>query len=96
MLVALTTSGRSSNIVAAVEAARDGGLTTWGLTGPGPNPVSGLCDDAICVDAPATATVQEIHQIVLHLLCAAVDHELGTSSGVGVEQLEEVVRRGLG
>ena len=79
VLLALTTSGESTNVVAAVEAAIDGGLLTWALTGRRPNAVSDLVDDAICVDADATATVQEIHQIVVHLLCAAVDREVGAA-----------------
>ena len=77
VLVVLTTSGRSPNIAAAVEAALEGGLTAWALTGPRPNPVCSLADDAVCVDAQATATIQEVHQVVVHLLCAAVDVELG-------------------
>jgi D-sedoheptulose 7-phosphate isomerase len=76
VLLALTTSGRSPNILAGVLAALDGGLTAWALTGPPPNPVCDMAVDAICVDAPLTATIQEIHQIALHLLCAAVDAEV--------------------
>ena len=79
VLIALSTSGSSANVVAAVEAALAEGLTTWALTGPRPNPVSGLCDDALCVQAPSAATVQEIHQVVLHLLCAAVDRAVGSA-----------------
>ena len=78
-LVVLTTSGRSPNVLAAVEAAAHGGLTSLALTGPAPNPVCEAADDAFCVDAPAAATVQEIHQIVVHLLCAAVDVEVSAS-----------------
>ncbi|HEX2046518.1 MAG TPA: SIS domain-containing protein [Acidimicrobiales bacterium] len=73
VLVALSTSGSSRNVLAAVEAAHQRGLTTWALTGRAPNPLAACCDDAVCVDAPATATVQEVHQIVVHLLCAAFD-----------------------
>jgi D-sedoheptulose 7-phosphate isomerase len=76
VLIALTTSGRSANVLAAVECAHECGLTTWALTGPPPNPVCDAAEDAICVDAPLTATVQEIHQIAVHLLCAAVDAEI--------------------
>jgi D-sedoheptulose 7-phosphate isomerase len=79
VLLVLTTSGRSANVLAAVEAALAGGLTSWALTGPAPNPVAELADDAVCVDAEATPTVQEIHQIAIHLLCASVDVELGVS-----------------
>ena len=77
VLFALTTSGRSANVLAALEAAADGGLTTWAVTGAAPNPAGELADDALCVDARSTATVQEVHLIVVHLLCAAVDRELG-------------------
>ncbi|MFL5931845.1 MAG: SIS domain-containing protein [Gaiellaceae bacterium] len=86
VLVALSTSGRSPNIVAALEAARVGGVTTWALTGSAPNPACELADDAVCVDAPATATIQEIHQVVVHLLCAAVDEELGFATAPDVRE----------
>jgi D-sedoheptulose 7-phosphate isomerase len=79
VLVALSTSGRSPNVLAAVEVARGCALTTWALTGRRPNPLADACDDAVCADAPATATVQEVHQIVVHLLCAAFDREVGVS-----------------
>ena len=76
VLIALTTSGRSANVLAAVHAALAGGLNAWAFTGPPPNPVCDTAEDAICVDAPMTATIQEIHQIAVHLLCAAVDAEI--------------------
>lgn len=73
VLVAISTSGCSTNVLAAVEAARQGGMTTWGLTGPRPNPLALVCDDLVCIDAATTATVQEVHLVVVHLLCAAFD-----------------------
>jgi D-sedoheptulose 7-phosphate isomerase len=76
VLVALSTSGRSPNVLAAVEAAEDAGMTTWGLTGRPGNPLARACDDALCVDSPHTATVQEIHQVAIHLLCAAFEGAL--------------------
>jgi len=76
VLVALSTSGRSANVLAAVDAAADAGLTTWALSGRPGNPLAERCDDALCVDSPHTATVQEIHLIAVHLLCAAVDQAL--------------------
>jgi D-sedoheptulose 7-phosphate isomerase len=76
VLVALSTSGRSPNVVAAVRAARATGLTTWALTGRTPNPLADASDDIVAVDAPAVATVQEVHQVVIHLLCAALDRAL--------------------
>ncbi|CAN5134170.1 SIS domain-containing protein [soil metagenome] len=79
VLVALSTSGRSPNILAAVTAGRDAGLTTLALTGRPHNPLFELVDDAVAVDTPYTATVQEVHQVVVHLLCASVDLAIGAS-----------------
>jgi phosphoheptose isomerase len=87
VLVALSTSGRSPNVLAAVAAARECGLTAWGLTGRSPNPLAEACDDAIVVDAPYTATVQEVHQVVVHLLCAAVDVAVGASTALSEQEL---------
>ena len=78
VLVSLSTSGRSRNVLVAVEAANEGGLATWALTGRGPNPLTGLCTESLCVDTPVTATVQEVHQVVIHLLCAAVEEEVAS------------------
>ena len=76
VLVALSTSGRSPNVLAAVEAAEACGMTTWGLTGPRGNPLAERCDDALCVGSPHTATIQEVHLVAVHLVCAAFDHAL--------------------
>lgn len=73
VLIALSTSGASPNVLAALSAAQECRLTAWALTGPAPNPLADQADEAVAVDSPLTATVQEIHQIAVHLLCAAVD-----------------------
>ncbi|MFN2608391.1 MAG: SIS domain-containing protein [Acidimicrobiales bacterium] len=85
VLVALSTSGRSPNVLAAVAAARRAGLTTWALTGPRPNPLAAACHESVCVEAGATATVQEVHQVVVHLVCARVDVAVGASPAAGLE-----------
>lgn len=77
VLLALSTSGRSPNVLAAMRSAHEGGLTAWALTGPGPNPMVELADEALDVTAASTATVQEVHQVAVHLLCAAVDLQVG-------------------
>jgi phosphoheptose isomerase len=79
VFLGLSTSGSSSNIVEAAHAARDCGLVTWALTGPSPNPLDALCDDALAVEAMSTATVQEVHLVAIHLICAAVDVALGVA-----------------
>jgi D-sedoheptulose 7-phosphate isomerase len=76
VLIALSTSGRSLNILTAAECAMDLGMTVWGLTGPGPNPLSERCDECVCVASPFTPTVQEVHLVAVHLLCAAFDTAL--------------------
>jgi D-sedoheptulose 7-phosphate isomerase len=76
VLVALSTSGCSANVLAAVDAANETGLTTWALSGRPGNPLAERCDDALCVDSPHAATIQEIHLITIHLICAAVDEAL--------------------
>ncbi len=77
VLVLMSTSGRSPNIVAAAERGRDCGMAVWAFTGPGPNPLADVADEAMCVEATFTATVQELHLVGLHILCAAVDRRLG-------------------
>jgi phosphoheptose isomerase len=79
VLLAMSTSGRSHNLLRAVAAAQAGGIATWCLTGPAPNPLAAACDEAVCV-YPAgartlslTATVQEAHQVALHLICLSFD-----------------------
>ena len=86
VLVALSTSGVSPNVVAAAEAANEMELHTWGLTGARPNPLAELCDDVISVDAPSVATVQEAHLVAVHLLCEAVDARVPGSVRSGAER----------
>lgn len=73
VLMAISTSGTSANVLAAAEAARHAELTVWALTGPRPNPLARLADEVVAVEAPATATVQEVHGVLVHALCAEVD-----------------------
>jgi D-sedoheptulose 7-phosphate isomerase len=73
VLVLLSTSGRSPNAVAAARRARECGITVLAMTGPAPNPLAAAADEAICIDSPWTASVQECHLVALHLVCAAFD-----------------------
>ena len=72
MLLMFSTSGRSENLVEAAAAAGKLGLTSWAVTGPGPNPLAKACTDAVCLPGD-TATVQEMHLAALHMLCRAVE-----------------------
>jgi D-sedoheptulose 7-phosphate isomerase len=82
VLVLMSTSGTSANIVAAAERGRAAGLRVWALTGPRPNPLADAAHETLAVDAPFTATVQELHLVALHILCAALDEELGVIPGL--------------
>jgi D-sedoheptulose 7-phosphate isomerase len=77
VLVLLSTSGRSPNVVAAAERGRRCGMQVWAFTGPRPNPLAEAADEVLAVDAMFTATVQELHLVGLHILCASLDRELG-------------------
>lgn len=80
VLVVLSTSGKSRNLVHAVERARDYGLLTFAMTGAGPNTLANLCDDAVMVPSKQTAIVQEAHLVAVHLLCAAIEEALVVST----------------
>jgi D-sedoheptulose 7-phosphate isomerase len=97
VLVALSTSGRSPNILAAVAAAQQTEMTTWALSGRPGNPLALACDDALCVDAPQTATIQEIHLIAIHMLCEALDAALGAHENGELRLMRRFAReRGVG
>jgi D-sedoheptulose 7-phosphate isomerase len=77
VLIAFSTSGTSPNVLAAAKAGLEAGVQVWALTGPAPNPLAAVADSAIAVEAPTTATVQEVHLSLVHALCVAVDAALG-------------------
>jgi D-sedoheptulose 7-phosphate isomerase len=74
VLVALSTSGRSANLLRAVDAGRRSGLTAWAMTGPSPNPLAEAADDVVAVPCPDTPSVQDVHQVAVHLLCLAFEN----------------------
>ena len=73
--LAISTSGRSANVLAGLEAARAAGVTTIALTGDQGSEMAELAD--VCIAAPATETprVQECHALVAHILCELVELE---------------------
>jgi D-sedoheptulose 7-phosphate isomerase len=79
VLVLLSTSGKSPNLLRAAEAASRLNITTWALTGAGPNPLAGACDEAVMIDA-LNANAQEGHLIALHAVCRAFDLEVARRS----------------
>lgn len=73
LLIALSTSGNSPNINAAVMAARQIGCKTLGLTGSGGKKLASLCDACVLVPAKRTARIQEAHITIAHIWCEIVD-----------------------
>lgn len=79
VVVLLSTSGRSPNLLRAAEAAMLVGATTWAMTGAEPNPLAQLADDAICLSGPCPS-VQEGHLVAVHALCLAFEAALAASA----------------
>jgi D-sedoheptulose 7-phosphate isomerase len=73
VLVALSTSGRSPNIVKALERARDVGLTTVGLLGEPGSPAQAFCDHAMTISARHSSHIQEVHIVAIHLILEYLD-----------------------
>ncbi|MEO3816187.1 SIS domain-containing protein [Plantactinospora sp. B24E8] len=76
ILLLLSTSGRSANLVRAARAGREIGLRCWAFTGPTPNPLADACTDVLAVPSPDSQVVQELHLVSAHVLCGYVDAHL--------------------
>jgi len=79
VLLAISTSGNSGNVLDAVQVAHELGVQVVALTGAGGGKIAAALDSrdiSICVPHKVTARIQEVHLLVLHCLCDAIDHEL--------------------
>ncbi|HAZ07047.1 MAG TPA: phosphoheptose isomerase [Elusimicrobia bacterium] len=74
--VAISTSGKSKNVLKAAAAAREMGLTVIGLTGRGGGKLKALCDHCVCVPSDSTARIQEAHITVIQIWCGILEDEL--------------------
>jgi D-sedoheptulose 7-phosphate isomerase len=77
ILLGITTSGNSGNVLAAVEAAHALGLQTIGLLGRDGGKALNLCKHSIVVPSDVTARIQEAHILIGHTICGMVEKELG-------------------
>ncbi len=76
VLVGLSTSGNSANVIAAIETARMMNIKVVGMTGMNGGRMDGLCDVLIKVPATRTNRIQEMHIAVGHMLCGFIEDEL--------------------
>lgn len=79
VLLAISTSGNSANVLEAITAAHERGIRVVALTGAGGGRIRALLgpDDVhVCVDSKRTARIQEVHLLTLHCLCDAIDQAL--------------------
>lgn len=76
VLLAITTSGNSPNVVAAVGQARAKGMRVVGLLGRDGGKVRSLCDLALVVESDDTQRIQETHNLVGHIVCDLVERSL--------------------
>ena len=79
VLLLLSTSGRSPNLLQAAAVARPKGVVTYAMTGPAPNPLADVADDVLAVPCPDTPSVQDVQQVAVHLLCLAFENAAGRS-----------------
>jgi D-sedoheptulose 7-phosphate isomerase len=73
LFIGISTSGNSHGILNAFEAAKKHNCKTLGLSGRDGGKMNGLCDLNIVVPSPTTARIQEMHILIGHILCQAVD-----------------------
>lgn len=76
VFLAISTSGRSPNILSAIKAARDAGLVTVGFSGTEGGEMRGLCRYFLAAPSRETAIVQQIHMVAGHAICALVERAM--------------------
>lgn len=77
VLLAISTSGNSPNILRAIEVARQNKVTVIGLTGDTGGAMRTACDLCLCVPSKATPRVQEMHIMIYHAICELLEERLG-------------------
>ena len=75
VLVGISTSGNSPNVLAAIELAKAKGIYCVGMTAAGGGKMLEVCDECIAIPAKITARAQEMHILIGHILCELVDGE---------------------
>ena len=76
VLMAISTSGNSHNVLRAIEAAREKGMAVVGLTGAEGGKMRPLCDLCLCVPSTSTPRIQECHILIGHAICELLEQIL--------------------
>ncbi|HZO65764.1 MAG: D-sedoheptulose-7-phosphate isomerase [Kribbellaceae bacterium] len=92
VLLLLSTSGRSRNLLVAAERARARNLQVWVLCGRRPNPLADAGHRVLAVDSPAATAVQEVQLVAVHALCATVERHLAVTGRNGGSPRPPVLR----
>lgn len=94
VLLLISTSGRSPNLLEAADTGRALGMRIWAFTGDRPNPLAERCAEALAVPSNDTQIVQELHLAAAHLLCEYVDAALPRAHGAPPSPVELRVMAG--
>ena len=81
VLIAISTSGNSGNVLKAVDAAHRAGASVIGLSGKSGGALDAKCDVSLVVPSDITARIQEMHIVIGHLICALTEEHLGLGTG---------------
>ena len=74
LLISISTSGNSANVIKALEYAKENKIKSLGLSGKGGGVMNSLCELNLVVPSPDTARIQEMHIFIAHTLCQAIDN----------------------
>jgi D-sedoheptulose 7-phosphate isomerase len=85
VFIAISTSGRSPNVLRALKAANEIGITTIGFTGNGQRDMSAYCDHCLAAPAAETPLIQQIHIVAAHAICGLVEKNLFDRAPVNAE-----------
>jgi len=81
VFIAISTSGRSKNILRALDASEAKGVEVSGLTGAGGDDMAARCDVCFQIPSSETPRIQEGHEFIGHLLCALIESEIFPQDG---------------
>ena len=76
VLIGISTSGNSSNVVKAMQKAKEIGMLTVGFTGKDGGKMKDICDIMICVPSVDTPRIQETHILIGHIICQLIEEEM--------------------